>query len=260
MNLARERFCTCSDFDLSWLSRSSLFLLPLSFPLVTWGQKRVCHCQPSHWTRFFRSCIAERRENPPPESWPGSLLKAEGRAAAHTSCRWSLKCPGLCQQHLWLLGEARQTSSLLSCHQDESIHTDVWVTGVKGNFLPFPHSTESHFRNTHGRRNSRRDAPGAREKVHLKQVKDTAVLDGGWAFPPSLGAYRAVQMPLPLVSARRAACNYKEKRCRVWDGDADTETPEKGRLEGELPTFQHQQVGGQEGRFFGCTIPCSAGF
>ena len=44
MNWVRERFCTCSDLDLSWLSTSSLFLLSLSFPLTTWGQRRGCHC------------------------------------------------------------------------------------------------------------------------------------------------------------------------------------------------------------------------
>lgn len=34
----------CSDLNLSWLSMSSLFLLPLSSPLTTWGHTRGCHC------------------------------------------------------------------------------------------------------------------------------------------------------------------------------------------------------------------------
>lgn len=48
MNWSRERFCTSSDLDLSWRSTSLLFLLPISFPLTTWGQMRVVHRQHSH--------------------------------------------------------------------------------------------------------------------------------------------------------------------------------------------------------------------
>lgn len=88
MNWSRERFCTCSDLDVSWQSTSLLFLLLISFPLFTWGQMRADHRQHSHPAHPSHSCAEGRRGNLPLGS------------QTHPPHRWSLRCSAPCQQIL----------------------------------------------------------------------------------------------------------------------------------------------------------------
>lgn len=108
MNWSRERFCTCSDLDLSWRSTSLLLLLLISFPLVTCGQVRVDQHQHSYPAHPSHSCAEGRKGNLPLESQPG---ESRGQPTLH---RWS--CDAL-------------HPASKSCHQDESVHAEVCMTG-----------------------------------------------------------------------------------------------------------------------------------
>lgn len=162
MNWSRERFCTFSDLDLSWRSTSLLFLLLISFPLVTCGQVSVDHHQHSHPAHPSHSCAEGRRGNLPLESQPGG-----GRGQP------TLVTNGACDA---------LRPACKSCHQDEGIHADVCMAGLRAIFSPFPHRTESYFINIHRHTNPRNDVPGPLGKVYLNEAKGALIWDEGCEF------------------------------------------------------------------------------